>query len=80
MHENHSACFLSHSKQNVLLLLFYYCSFLLWLDLSQELNGSGSLGAAFQLHLNTTREVSNSPLIYKQILPDIMKLNKQAVI
>ena len=58
MHENHSAHFLSHSKQNVLLLLFYYYSFLLWLDLSQELNGSGSLGAAFQLHLNTTREVS----------------------
>lgn len=56
----------------MLLLLFYYYSFPLWLDLSQELSGSGSLGAASQLHLNMTREVSNSPLIYKQIVPDIM--------
>lgn len=80
MHEKHSAHFLSHSKQNVLLLLFYYYSFLLWLDLSQELSHSGSLGAASQLHLNMTREVSNSPLIYKQIVPDIITLNKQALI
>ena len=79
MPEKHSAHSLSHSKQNVLLLLLYYYSFLLWLDLSQELSGSGSLGAASQLHLNMTREVSNSPLIYKQIVPDIMKLNKQAL-
>lgn len=78
MNEKHSAQFLSHNKQNVLLLLllFYYYSFLLWLDLSQELNGAGSLSTASQLHLSMTREVSHTLLICKQIGPDLMKLSK----